>query len=403
MVDVQVEQLDRPPTAQQSIEIVERKGIGHPDSICDGIMEYAAVRLAGEYRRRLGRIVHFNLDKGLLAAGSAERWFGGGQLREPMRLIFGDRATFAWNGIGVPVEEIVRDAAQEWFRQNLPRVSPDRDVIYQSEIRSGSPELQQTALGPIGAAPANDTSAAVGYAPLTPTEQLVMATERFLNGPTFKQRFPDTGEDVKVMGFRTEERLRLTVAMPFLASAITSENQYFRRKEGAARELLAYLDQLPIRPASLDLELNSLDEPGRETAGTYLTLLGTSAEDGDSGEVGRGNRVNGLISLNRPASAEAAAGKNPISHVGKIYNILCFQLAQRICDQVDGVREVYVWLGSQIGQPVNEPPIAAAQLILQPGLSPSAAQGTAQQIIRDGLQNLDHLVEGLIDGTIKVY
>ncbi|HEX5417728.1 MAG TPA: methionine adenosyltransferase [Chloroflexota bacterium] len=403
MVNVRIEQLDCSTTAEGPVEIVERKGVGHPDSICDGIMEYAAVRLAGEYRRQLGRVVHFNLDKGLLAAGSAERSFGSGKLLEPMRLIFGDRATFEWQGQTVPVFEIIRQAADDWFGQYLPRVNPRRDLVYQSELRSGSPELSLTALGPIGAAPANDTSAAVGYAPLTPTEQLVLAAEGYLNGAKFKRDFRDTGEDVKVMAFRIEQHLRLTVAMPFLAAETTSEEQYFRRKEEASRALMAYLDTLPYRPASFDLELNSLDIPGNGAAGTYLSVIGTSAEDGDSGEVGRGNRVNGLISLNRPASAEAAAGKNPISHVGKLYNVLCFQLAQRICDQVDGVREVYVWLGSQIGEPVNEPPMAAVQLILEPGYQLAALQDKAREIVRDGLANLGHLAEGLIDGTVRIY
>jgi len=403
MVDVRIEQLNCSATADGPVEIVERKGVGHPDSICDGIMEYAAVRLAREYRQRLGRVVHFNLDKGLLAAGSAERSFGSGKLVEPMRLIFGDRATFEWQGKPVPVFEIVRQAADDWFGQYLPRVNPRRDVVYQSELRAGSPELSLTALGPIGSAPANDTSAAVGYAPLTPTEKIVMAAEGYLNGPEFKTDFPDTGEDVKVMAFRVENHLRLTVAMPFLAANTTSEDQYFRRKEEASRALMAYLDRLPYRPASFDLELNSLDVPGSGAVGTYLSVLGTSAEDGDSGEVGRGNRVNGLISLNRPASAEAAAGKNPISHVGKLYNILSFQLAQRICDQLDGVREVYVWLGSQIGQPVNEPPMAAVQLILPPDQQLATVQDKARDVVRDGLANLGQLAEGLIDGTVRIY
>jgi S-adenosylmethionine synthetase len=403
MVDVRVERLACPPTAEQPIEIVERKGIGHPDSICDGIMEYAAVQLARAYRQRLGRVVHFNLDKGLLAAGSAERWFGGGRLTAPMRLIFGDRATFTADGASVPVDEIVRAAARGWFQANLPRLDPDRDVAYQSELRSGSPELQSTVTGAPGSALANDTSSAVGYAPLTPTERLVLATEGFLNGGEFKSRFVDTGEDVKVMAFRLEDQVRLTVGMPFLATNTTSENQYFRRKAEAAQALLAYLDALPIRPPQLKLELNSLDRPGNETAGVYLTLLGTSAEAGDSGEVGRGNRVNGLISLNRPASAEAAAGKNPVSHVGKLYNILCFQLAQRICDQVPGVRDVTVWLGSQIGVPVDQPPMAAVQVIPQPGATFDAIRRESIRIVQAGLANLGQLTEGLIDGTIRIY
>ena len=403
MATINVERFECPTTADQPIEIVERKGIGHPDSICDGIMEYAAVQLAQEYRRRLGHVAHFNLDKGLLAAGAAERWFGGGRLIEPLRLIYGDRATFHAEGISIPVVEIVENAARDWFRHRLPRIDPERDVIFQSELRAGSPELQSTVSSAIGHAPANDTSSAVGYAPFTPTERLVLAAEHYLNGSEFKRQFPDTGEDVKVMAFRTENHLRLTVAMPFLATRTTSENQYFRRKQEAAAALMAELDRLPERPASFELELNNLDRPGAEATGVYLSLLGTSAEAGDSGEVGRGNRVNGVISLNRPASAEAAAGKNPVSHVGKLYNVLSFQLARQVHDHVHGIREVYVWLGSQIGEPVDEPALVAIQLALAPGVRLDAVRPKVSNVVQQGLANLGQLTNALIEGNVQVY
>ena len=403
MVEIKVERLDCPTVGDQPVEIVERKGVGHPDSICDGIMERAAVALAQEYRRRLGCVVHFNLDKGMLAAGSAERWFGGGRIVSPMRLIFGDRATFCWDGVDVPVEDVVRDAARAWLGAHLPRIDPDHDVIYQSELRAGSPELQRTVQPGLRMPPANDTSAAVGYAPLSGTERLVLEAATYLNGTEFKSQFPDTGEDVKVMAFRTETHCRLTVALPFLAINVTSENQYFRRKSEASRALMAYLDQLPVRPSLLDLELNSLDLPGAQAAGVYITLLGTSAEDGDSGEVGRGNRVNGVISLNRPSSAEAAAGKNPVSHVGKLYNVLTFQLARQIHEQIAGVREAYVWLGSQIGQPVNEPAMAAVQVVLAPGFRLGPVQNAADAIVRHGLDTLGELSDALIDGRERIY
>lgn len=403
MVEVRVERLDCLPVQEQPLEIVERKGSGHPDSICDGIMEAAAVRLAQEYRRRVGRVLHFNLDKGMLAAGSAERWFGGGRLTEPMRLIFGDRATFSADGVEIPVVEIVQGAARAWFRAHLPRLNPERDVIYQSELRAGSPELQRTVRPGSEPAPANDTSSAVGYAPLTPTERLVIAAERYLNGTEFKSWFPDTGEDVKVMAFRNRDDYRLTVAMPFLADRITSENQYFRRKSEAARALMAYLDRLPERPPRLALDLNSLDAPGAEAAGVYLSLLGTSAEAGDSGEVGRGNRINGVISLNRPSSAEAAAGKNPVSHVGKLYNVLAFELAQRICHEVGGVRDAYVWLGSRIGQAVSEPALVAVQVVLAPGYRIGTIERSATRLVQEGLQNIAQLTEALISGSVPIY
>src|SRR5947199_10784479 len=102
--------------------------------------------------------------------------------------------------------------------------------------------------------------------------------------------------------------------------------------------------------------------------GLYLTVLGTSADDGYGGQVGRGNRVNGVIPLNRPTCSEAAAGKNPVSHVGKIYNLLTYEIAQHVHQKISGVREVYVWLLSQIGKPINEPKVAGVELILDKGV-----------------------------------
>ena len=84
--------------------------------------------------------------------------------------------------------------------------------------------------------------------------------------------------------------------------------------------------------------------------------------------MGRGNRVNGLISLNRPLGTEAAAGKNPVSHVGKIYNVLAHKTAEKIYRNIEGVEEIYVLLLSRIGSPVSTPHMAAAQVLLSKGL-----------------------------------
>lgn len=166
---------------------------------------------------------------------------------------------------------------------------------------------------------------------------------------------------MKVMGVRADRGLNLTVAMPLLCPAIASEAAYFRKKEEVVEAL-----RLALPPSSslddIHLTLNGLDRPGRGLGGVYLSLLGTSAEDADSGQVGRGNRVNGLIPLNRPVSGEAAAGKNPVSHIGKIYNVLSHRMAEQIYQRVAGVREIYVWLVGQIGRPIDQPWVAA-QLI----------------------------------------
>ena len=135
----------------------------------------------------------------------------------------------------------------------------------------------------------------------------------------------------------------------------------------------------------------------------YLTVLGTSAEGGDCGQVGRGNRVNGVIPLNRPISTEAAAGKNPVSHVGKIYTLLTHHIANQVVQRVEGVVEVYVWLCSQIGQPINAPSIAAAQVILQEGVGLPDVQPAVEAIIEQELAEIHEFQERLARGELPVW
>jgi S-adenosylmethionine synthetase len=143
---------------------------------------------------------------------------------------------------------------------------------------------------------------------------------------------------------------------------------YFRRKEEMRQALIEHLTSKMRNLDRVGVQLNTLDDPARGNGGMYLTVLGTSAEGGDCGQVGRGNRVNGVIPLNRPISNEAAAGKNPVSHVGKIYTLLTHHIASEVVQRVEGVAEVYVWLCSQIGQPINAPMLAAAQVTLREGI-----------------------------------
>ena len=141
---------------------------------------------------------------------------------------------------------------------------------------------------------------------------------------------------------------------------------------------------------------------GRGLGGVYLTVTGTSAESGDSGQIGRGNKVNGVISLNRPMGTEAAAGKNPVSHVGKIYTIMTHQVAARIYEEVPGVREVYVWMLSQIGAPIDRPKIAAAQIIPARGARKSVLRRRTLEILERELANINFLTRELAEGRYPV-
>ena len=383
------------------VEIVERKGTGHPDFMCDALMEAISVALSREYQKTFGTILHHNIDKGLLAAGKTVIDFGGGKLIKPMELIIGDRATFMAGGKKIPVREIAINAAREWIRQNLRFVDPDRHVRYRTVLAPGSEELTDIFLRPGEVHGANDTSALIGYYPLSPTEEVVLGLERYLNSKVFKEKYPETGEDIKVMGLRTGEHLDLTVAMPLISVFVKSEDAYFRIKEIALQAIRKFLRRYrSFRDSTVNL--NTLDQKGRGLGGIYLTLLGTSAEGADSGQVGRGNRVNGLISVNRPMGTEAAAGKNPVSHVGKIYNLLAHKTAEKICKQIDGIQEVYVLLLSRIGSPINEPHMATAQVLLRKGVRLKDVVPDVTAIIEKELSAISGFCDRLASGTYPV-
>lgn len=390
------------PVYKQHLEIVERKGKGHPDTICDTIADRVAVRLAQTYKEAFGRILHYNIDKCLLVAGQVDCRLGGGQVIEPMRLILGDRATMHYDRKTLPVTQIVTETANDWFQHNLPHLNPHKHVQYQIELKPASEELEAIFERGRGPLPANDTSAAVGYAPLTPTERLVLEVEHHLNGAWFKKEFPETGEDVKVMAVRQGQELLLTVAMPFLAHTIRSEKAYFQLKTKVLKALKSFIRHQPHGCKEFALALNTLDRQKQGLRGMYLTLLGTSAEQGDSGQVGRGNRACGIISLNRPMSGEAAAGKNPVSHVGKIYNVLAHEMASQVYHQVQGLEEVTIWLVSTIGQRVNEPMVAAAQVALKKGMSLNRISSDIETIIQEHLDNIGTFCSALAKGEYPV-
>jgi S-adenosylmethionine synthetase len=402
MRNIIVEDLKQTPLEKQRVEIVERKGLGHPDYICDAVMDNISLGLSREYLDKAGSILHHNVDKALLVAGEAEPRFGGGIVKQPMLFVFGDRATSEFNDVKINVGEIAISVAKEWFRKNMRFVNPEKHVKYQVELKSGSAGLVDIFKRKGKVLGANDTSAAVGYAPMTRTEKIVLNTEQFLNTKEFKQKFPESGEDIKVMGSRINNNLNLTISMAFVDRFVCSEEDYFEKKAKILEEINRFVSA-STNFESVGVQLNTLDVRGRGLGGIYLTVLGTSADSGDSGQVGRGNRVNGLISLNRPFCSEAAAGKNPVSHVGKIYNVLTYKTAQHIYEDVPEVEEVYIWLLSKIGSPIDQPAVAAAQVIMKGNNSLEKARREISEVLDYELENIDKFCMELAQGKIQTY
>jgi len=243
---------------------------------------------------------------------------------------------------------------------------------------------------------ANDTSFGVSVAPFTETEKLVLDVEHFLNSREFKKEFPPLGEDIKVMGLRMRETILLTVAAAFISSRINTREEYNRLKEDVREEILEKFSPQLTRTLKVDINTADTDHS------SYLTVTGTSSEMGDDGSVGRGNRANGLITPFRPMSMEATAGKNPVSHVGKVYNLLSKRIAREI-SELDEIQEVQIYLLSQIGHPINDPAEACARIITENNNMDSHLRSDIQEIMSKNIENVKSITDLVVEGKLTVF
>ncbi|HOU69937.1 MAG TPA: methionine adenosyltransferase [Methanothrix sp.] len=371
-------------------EVVERKGLGHPDTLADGISEAISRSLCRHYLEESGQILHHNVDKVLIIAGQSAPRFGGGEILKPPSVVVGGRASRLQNKL---LSEIIEDAAASHLHKTVKNL---KQFQVEPRLEQGAPELASL----IGRG-ANDTSIGVGYAPFSQTEQLILDLEdaaRSVRG---------AGEDIKLMAVRRGSHLTLVVAVAMVSRFISSRGEYeeakLRVREAVESKARSQLDRMPGEVAggaesrNLEVYVNCADDQEN----IYLTVTGCSLEMGDDGATGRGNRGSGLITPMRPMTMEAIAGKNPVSHVGKIYNVMAKKIAADIAD-MEGVAEAYVTLVSQIGSPISQPLLRGVQICGKMELT-AAVEAKVNSILDWHLENAEDLVEQFVEGRLTLF
>jgi len=156
-----------------------------------------------------------------------------------------------------------------------------------------------------------------------------------------------------------------------------------------------------MKDVEVTVNVNTADQP--EKNAVYLTLTGTSAEGGDDGNTGRGNRVNGLITPNRQMSLEATAGKNAHSHVGKIYNVAAKKMAERIYEETGGLKEIYVRLLSQIGRPINRPLAISIQYIPEDDVDEHSLAEEVVEIAKEEIEKVAELQNLILEQRAMLF
>ncbi|MEO0202943.1 MAG: methionine adenosyltransferase [candidate division WOR-3 bacterium] len=392
---IRVSTLSTPYIEEEEIEIVERKGIGHPDTICDNISESFSIELSKYYKENFGKIFHHNVDKAVLIGGKAIPKFGGGKVIEPIEIILVGRAISEIDGKKIPIEEIYLNSAKSFFEKNFKNLNINEHVKLNLKIRPGSLDLVELFNRSENIPRSNDTSFGVGYAPFSKLEEVVYKTENFLFN--LRENYKFIGEDIKVMGVRINREVKITIAIAFIDKYVENVKEYVEKKE--------FLRKLVLDEISKSLNdefkvfINTADNIDNEVV--YITVTGTSAEAGDDGQVGRGNRINGLITPYRPMSLEAPAGKNPISHVGKLYNITSNRIARDIVNNIEDVTEAYVFMVSQIGKSINEPQVIDVKVRLK-NENLKIIKKEIEKIIQKHLEEMPLLWKEVIDRKIPI-
>lgn len=371
-------------------EVVERKGLGHPDTLADGISEAISRSLCRHYMEESGQILHHNVDKVLIIAGQSAPCFGGGSIFKPPSVVVGGRASRLQNKL---LSQIIEDAAASHLHKIVQNL---KQFHVEPRLEQGAPELQSL----IGRG-ANDTSIGVGYAPLSQTEQLILDLEDVV------RKVRGAGEDIKLMAVRRGGHITLVVAVAMVSRFIGSREEYeeakLRVREAVESKARSQIDRVPGEAAGgaesqrLEVCINCADAGEN----IYLTVTGCSLEMGDDGATGRGNRGNGLITPMRPMTMEAIAGKNPVSHVGKIYNVMAQKIAADIAE-MEGVVEAYVTLVSKIGSPISLPLLRGVQICGEMELT-AAVEARVNSILDWHLENAEDLVEQFVEGKLTLF
>ncbi|MGB9635338.1 MAG: methionine adenosyltransferase [Candidatus Micrarchaeia archaeon] len=381
------------------VELVERKGLGHPDSVIDGIMEEISKNLCKKYLEEFGVIMHHNVDKGLVVGGEAKVEFGGGVVERPIEIYMAGRAVYEVEKQVINVEGIAMDTARNYLQKNFRNLNVDEEVVLLPRIRRGSVDLVDLFKRKGEIPLANDTSFGTGFAPYSTLESIVLETEQYLNSEQYKRNRSYVGEDIKVMGLREGNKIKITVAMALVSKHVNDLKDYAEKKGIVQDDIAKFISKM--YDGEVEIFINTADD--YKTGSVYITKTGLSMENGDDGEVGRGNRASGLITPYRKTSIEAVAGKNPVNHVGKIYNVLSCEICKDIVAQFDSIDSASFTILSQIGRPINEPKSAELEVVMSKGYSLDDVRPKLQYLVEGWLENITEITERILYGKARIF
>ncbi len=318
------------------IEIVERKGVGHPDSLADALANEVSVAFSQHCLKRFGIVLHHNVDKLYIGAGNFRTDFGSCERLQSIQVFTNGRISNRFGNEEIDIASLQREAVERYLFRVLPSlgtedivIAPNATQFHRNEHRFAPRDRSDV---PDATSPrANDTSLCVSHWPPTVSESLAYRLERYFwnaEDGFAVPRFEEIGQDIKVFVLREERRIEALLSVPTLSRHTSSFRHYLELIRHHEFQL-TMLGRDIVSPYGLTLSVrvNPQKNP-------YMLGIGSCIECGEEGLVGRGNTILGIIASERTHTQESWAGKNPVYHTGRVLGYLTFKLARAVSTQL---------------------------------------------------------------------
>lgn len=400
---------------EQPFEVVETKGKGHPDNICDTLAEKISANYSKYCIEHYGVILRHMIDKLSILGGGSKVQFGKGEMIAPIRMLVNGRFTDRFKNEKIDYMEIVTNTITEYFKELFPLLDTDKylmivdnthhnegpGVVYNEDGSTKNDRKkffeavdEEDKLRHNNHNRCNDTSTTVSYYPMSDLEQTVLEVEQRLNSNEYKEEFPWVGNDIKVMGIRKNKKVEITSCVPLISPYVKDLEDYKSKLE-IIREEVERVARKRFEDNEIEIFLNTRDNYDKNDL--YLTAIGSAVESGDEGAVGRGNRSRGVIPFARNFSMEAACGKNPVYHTGKLFTAIGDTISKTIYDTY-GIENT-VYCTSKMGDDIDEPWNISVELTQQ---VEEEVKTEINALVNCLIKNHAEITESIINQSIKL-
>lgn len=397
-----------------AFEVVETKGMGHPDNICDALAEKISANYSKYCLSKYGVILRHMIDKLSVLGGGSKVWFQGGEITSPIRVLVNGRFTSNFNNDQIDYMKIVNKTIKTYFKKLFPLLNVEKDlIIVDNTHHNEGPGVVYNDDGTTlnerkrffevvskedlhrhnNHFKCNDTSTTVSYSPMSKLEKLVLDIEKTLNSSEYKKKNPWTGSDIKVMGIRKGSLIEITSCVPLISKYVLNLDDYKEKLNKIKKDIAAIIEN--YFDGKYAIYLNTRDN--YEKNDMYMTVIGSAIESGDEGAVGRGNRPMGVIPFSRHFSMEASCGKNPVYHTGKIFSAIGNEISKAIYDKYHV--ENIVYMTSKMGDEMENPWNVSVELNEEVSMK---VRTDINKIVNKYLKKHYDVTKKIIDGKIKL-